>query len=368
MNRAAYLYEQLQAQLLAGDFGVSGDLFPTVRTLSKEYSCSFRCAMEVIQRLWDSRLLRPMGQRYCITTGVCHPATAYGKYLSESDRTLFGVLLGDSSNPFFGALADHLRDAVYSSGGELIIASSGGDLRRERQILDMFAELKCRGVFSCVPVLPEQRELFLRYPLPVVFLAEDPHLSQIDSVLVDNRAAGKQVANHLLDCGCPSFAYITAEDHVEQDLRLQGFREQLLQRGILLPEENIGILPGIGTDTKDFTGFVHSLLDRMGKQANGPVGIFCEHDLLAVEVMGAVRRYRRKKYQIPEDIMVVGFDDLPVAPLVHPGLTTVSYRYSAIAKKAYAVMADRLANPEHRAVRLEVSSSLTVRGSTRPCV
>ena len=369
MSRAEQLYAQLQEEILAGDFGASGDVFPTVRTLAKEYGCSFHCAIEVIQKLWDCRILRPMGKRYCVTTGVCHPATVYGKYLSESGRTLFGVLLSDSSNPFFGALADHLRDAVYGSGAELIIASSGGDLCRERQILDMFVDLKCRGIFSCVPVLPEQKDLFTRYPLPIVSLAEDPGLEDIDSVLVDNRAAGRQVAKHLLECGCRSFAYITTEDHTEQDPRLRGYREQLLQKGISLPEDRIGILPGSSTSARDLAGFVHSLLDRVDSQANTlPVGIFCEHDLLAVEVIGAVRRYRRRNYQIPEDIMVAGFDDLPVAPLVQPPLTTVSYRYAAIAENADKVMADRLSDPEHRPVRLEIPSSLTVRGSTKSCL
>ena len=53
MSRAEQLYAQLQEEILAGDFGASGDIFPTVRTLAKEYGCSFHCAMEVIQKLWD---------------------------------------------------------------------------------------------------------------------------------------------------------------------------------------------------------------------------------------------------------------------------------------------------------------------------
>lgn len=367
MKRADALFAQISSAILAGEFGTSGARFLTVRDLAEKYACSFHCALDVIQKLQDSRLLRAAGKICCITTGCCPPDSAYGKILSGTRRDIFGVLVNDSSNPFFSALIDHLREEVSRSGMELIIAGSGGDPRREQQIMDMFVELGCRGVFSCVPILPQKHALFSRYPLPLVSLAEDTFLPNVDAVLVDNPAAGMQVAGHLLECGCRSFAYITLGEYIQYDLRLRGFRSRLLQEGIALPEDSIGILSGSGSTVspREVTHFVTGLLDKARNNSALPLGIFCVHDLLAVEVLGAIRQYRRSRLRIPEDIMVVGFDDLPIAPLVSPPLTTVSYQYSAMASKACAVMEDYLHNPNHTPTRCEVSSSLTVRQSTR---
>lgn len=367
MNRADALFAQICSAIQAGEFGTCGDRFLTVRALAEKYACSLRCALEVIQRLQDSRILRTAGKHCCITTGYCPPGSAYGKILSGTRRDIFGVLVNDSSNPFFSALIDHLREEASRSGMELIIASSGGDPRREQQIMDMFVELGCRGVFSCVPILPEQHALFSRYPLPVVSLAEDTFLPNVDAVLVDNHAAGMQVAGHLLECGCKSFAYITLEEYIKYDLRLRGFRSRLLQDRIVLSEDTVGILPGSGSavSPREVSHFVTGLLDKACKSDAFPMGIFCVHDLLAVEVLRAIRQYRQSRLRVPEDIMVVGFDDLPIAPLVSPPITTVSYQYSAMAGKAYALMDDYLHDPNHVPTRCEVSSSLTVRQSTR---
>lgn len=363
MNRADALFVQIYSAIQAGEFGTCGDRFLTVRTLAEKYACSLRCVLEVIQRLQDSRILRSAGKHCYITTGFCPPGSAYGKMLAGTRRDIFGALLHDNSNPFFGALIDCLQTEVSRSGMEVIIAGSGGDPARELQLMDMFLELGCRGVFSCVPILPQQHDLFSRYPLPIVSLAEDTELENVDAVLVDNPAAGIQVAGHLLECGCRSFAYITLEEYIQYDLRLRGFRSR-----VPLPEENIGILSGNGStvNPREVTHFVTGLLDNTLKSTDAlPIGIFCIHDLLAVEVLGAIRQYRRGKLRIPDDVMVVGFDDLPVAPLVSPPITTVSYRYSAMASKAWTVMADYLNNPKHRPARHEVSSSLTARQSTR---
>lgn len=371
MKRAAILFQQIESEILVGTFGRSGDRFITVRELAKQFSCSLHCALDVIAMLLDSRIIRKHGKHCYITMGYCPPDSAYGKILFDNHRTLFGVLIRDNSNPFFGSLINHLRDVLYRNGMNMIVSSSGNDPDKEKQILDMFVDLKCRGVFSCITLLGQQQNLFSRYPLPIVTLAEDSGISSIDTILVDNHAAGMQVAKHMLECGSKSYAYITLDDYVESDLRLQGFRSYLERKQIPLPEANIGIVSA--TDealrARQVRQFIHSLLDQANETSEHlPIGIFCVHDLLAADVMRIVKHYRGKRTRqlmIPEDVMIVGFDDLPISSQLSIPMTTISYQYSAISRKAFNVMMDRLQNPWHIPNRYEVQSLLVIRESTR---
>lgn len=332
----------------------------TVREFAKQYACSLHCALGVLQRLLDFRILRRSGKHCYITTGRCTPDSPYGKILSGTMRQLYGILLSDNSNPFFGALTDRLQDVLRQNNAELIIAT-GSDTNRQQQILDLFVELKCRGVFNCVAISQEQQEFYRYYPLPLVTLAEDSSPIDIDSIVVDNFAAGKQVAAHLLESGCRSFAYITLDNYIASDMRLQGFGEHLTSMQTPMETRNIGIV----TDTDDALAkreLRKFLRDLLANTTEFPLGIFCVHDLLAVDVVRFIKHSTKKR--IGEDVKVVGFDDLPITSLVSTPITTVSYPYSAMAAKAFAVMQSLLQNPQHTPNRYEIQSSLVIRQSS----
>ena len=369
MKRAEQLFFEIREGLLSGQLGKNGDRFMTIRDCAKQYACSLHCALDVFSMLLNCRILRKAGKHCYITTGRCPPNSDYGKILSDSKQKLFGVLLSENSNPFFGSLIDQLQDVLRKNGMDLIIAASGGDITREQHILDMFVDLKCKGVFNCVAIQREQQKYFAYYPLPVVTLAEDSSLSDIDAVMVDNFAAGNQVAKHLLAAGCKSFAYITLDNYIESDMRLQGYRHHLASEQIHLATNSIGIVSGVNDDlrTREANRFVRNLLDDTSASGDYlPLGIFCVHDLLAVEVMRIIKHStpkKHKKLHIPEDVKIVGFDDLPLASLVSIPLTPVSYPYSAMAGKAFAVMMDHLQNPNHQSKCYEIQSSLVIRES-----
>lgn len=370
MKRADSIFSELQSTIPAGEYGPSGSTFITVRELARKYSCSLHCALDVFDRLLDGCLILSIGKRSYVTTGPCGSRTPLGKFLSESQRDMLGILLQDSSNPFFGSLIRHLYSVAAGNRYQLIVSCTGGSPEREREILDLFLKLGCRGVFSCVPVSKQQEPLFRNYPLPLVTLAEESHLPNTDVILVNNYTAGRQIAKHLMKCGCRSFAYVTEADYIESDRRLKGFRDYLHENGSELNDENIFVVtqPDSGIISREIGWFTTNLLNRTRQLGIPlPLGIFCVHDLLAVETSRAVKRYRPAKYKpfcIPDDVMIAGFDDLPIAAAVTPTLTTVSYRYSAMAETAFGVMTDYITNPDHVPKQYEISSSLIIREST----
>lgn len=371
MKRAEMLFQQIEAEIMSGNYGASGGEFPSVRELAKRHACSLRCALDVRNLLLKSRILRKYGKHCYIVKGVCSPDSAYGKLLFDAGRPLFGVLVKDNSNPFYGALLDHLRGILHGQGMNMVVSCSGSDPQKTAEIMDLFVELKCKGVFTCVTLQPMQEMLFSRYPLPIVSLAEDSGIPSIDAILVDNYAAGAQVAKHLVEQGSKSFAYITLDDYVQSDQRLKGFRDHLNRNEFTLPEESIGIVSANDDVARanQLKSFVSGLLDKASKAPSLlPLSIFCVHDLLAADVMRVVKRYSGRggrKFQIPTDVRIVGFDDLPIASQHFIPISTISYQYSGISRKAFEVMMDRLTNPQHVSQHYEIPSVLVVRESTK---
>ncbi len=373
MKRVDSLFEELQKGILNGKYGKSGAKFFDARGFAREFRCSLRVAVELFHKLEGVNLLRLHGKQYYVTTGYCSPTSPYGAELAKSGEKIYGVLVNDTANPFLGELINCLSEVLNKDSARLIISSSNGDQTIEEDIMEMFLRHRCKGVFICVQIPTSRRAYYERYPLPLVTLADYADFTNSDMVLVDNYLAGKQVAKHLIDCGCKSFAYVTAENYIEFDRRLEGYRDYLADNGFGLPDESIGVMAATdkGTQSRTLSWFVNNMLNEVAANKDLlPLGIFCFHDLIAVDVHRDVKNYRSKKMPkliIPDDIMIVGFDNLPVSAHVTPQLTTVSYQCFNIASKAYSIMLDYVNNPKHKTGVYEVPFALTIRETTKKC-
>ena len=370
MNRIDELSHIIEKRITSGEYGISGSRFITARDFVEQFKCSSRDAMRVYGRLKSEGVLRSLGGSYYVCTGFCKAGTPLRKMLDRKQKPILGVLVNNINNPFFSSIAKSLQTVTSADQMQLLISDGGGIWQREREIMDMFLDLGCCGVFNCTSLSFRQQQYFSCYPLPIVTIAEDVNLTNADVVLVDNFNAGKQVANHLMACQCRSFYYLGLDDCVDSDQRFEGYYRQLIENGKDLPAEHIGIIPNAG-GTINIAGvksFISSLLHRMNQeQENLPVGIFCHHDMLAVEALRAVKYHvfgKQERLTVPKDIMIVGFDDLPITQAVSPTITTMAYLYTDIAKMAFNVMTDYHKNANHHPRQYEVRSSLVVRESS----
>ena len=370
MNRTEELFGAVKADIVKGKYGVSGSRFITARDFVGTFKCSSRDAMRVFERLKEEGLIRAVGGGYYVCTGFCKPATSLRRLYERRQKNIFGVLVNNINNPFFSSVIQSLQSVACENKMQLIVSDGGGIPNRERNIMDMFFELGCVGVFNCSSLSSYQQPYFARYPLPIVTIAEDVHLPNADTVLVDNFNAGKQVAEHLMSCGCRSFYYFALDDCIDSDKRFEGYYHRLAETGQLFPDENIGIVSNAGgtIDTGHVKQLVSSLIRRLDKHKELlPIGIFCHHDMLAVEVIRSIKSYNYRRHEqltIPRDVMIVGFDDLPITQAVSPTVTTMAYLYADIAKTAFDVMMDYINNSKHTPTTHKVTSYLVIREST----
>ena len=370
MNRIKELQETLQNLIINGKYGSSGSTFLTVREFAKRFKCSSRDAMRIYEFLRSEGLLRLLGGRYYISTGFCSSCSAMGRALGRRCRPIYGVLVSNINNPFFSSIIHQLQQIASVRGIQLIISDGGGDLQREQDIMDTFLDLGCSGVFNCASLSFRQQQYFSRYPLPLVNIAEDVRLPNADLVLVDNEAAGTMAANHLIDCQCRSFFYLALDDCVDADPRFDGYYRQLLKKGVTISSQNIGVISNAGGnfDSVGVRNFVNGVLRRAEKDPSLlPIGLFCHHDMLAVEALRVVKSFSSVKagsLTVPNDVRIMGFDDLPIASSVSPTITTIAYLYSDIAKTALDCMMAYETTPQYQPGIHEVQSSLVVREST----
>lgn len=359
-NKSELLTERLLTEIAGGAFGGSGERFLSVRKLSETYGVSLVTAQRVIKQLNDAGVITLFGKAYFITTGKIAPTSSLQNRFDSNRRTeqLIGIHIPKINNPFFSALLNEVTKAVYKRGFTPVILCSDQDPQRERNVLETFIAMGVTGVISC----PNNGELLLNryknYPLPLVYLANRFFGEGRDFAMVDDSASARHVAHHLIDMEYRHYMYIGLENARKTDIRCKAFTDTLKDEGETVPDENIIYIP----DNEDFT--IPYSVSHLIQSSPKPLGIFCFHDMIAVQV---ILLCEKLGLHIPQDIGVVGFDDLPIAKQCRPKLTSIAYRFDKMAEAAADLLMHKIdAKPGGKIRPLDyVNHSLKIRDSSR---
>ncbi len=331
------LVNTIEKDIQDGKLGKSGEEFLTVRELAKSYSVSPVTALHVIEQLKQKNLLSSLGKKTFITYGKIANKSALKKRLDKlPSRTyklpLVGIHLPVIKNPFFSALAQEISSVLYKKGFLSVISSSDQDVDTEKEILNSFLNLGAVGVISCPNTNEVSLQYYNGYPLPTVYLASRSFQDEELFVMVNHEAAAKQVAQHLIEMGYEQFMYVS-ESNNATDQRGKFFIETLNSLGKSIPKENVIT----NSDSNQFapsTQLVNAI-----KNAKKPLGIFCYHDLIAA---CAILACNKLSLRVPEDVGIVGFDDLSIAKQCRPTLSTISYRFDKMAETAVDLLLKKI--------------------------
>jgi len=216
------------------------------------------------------------------------------------------------------------------------------------------------AVLALVDATPEQLATLTAAQVPVVLL--DPVTQPprtVASVGAANWAGGRAAAEHLLALGHRRLAVIGgSRRHLYSQARIDGFRSAAAQAGIDLPDDRV-----IHSDWKREGAAEATTALLQNPQA--PTGIFACADNMALGVYDAAAML---DLRIPEDLSVVGFDDLPEAQWVHPALTTVRQPIAEMGEAALRMLLRIMADPPQDAPREELATRLIVRDSTTAAI
>ncbi|WP_327659864.1 MULTISPECIES: LacI family DNA-binding transcriptional regulator [unclassified Streptomyces] len=275
----------------------------------------------------------------------------------RSQRThSVALLLVDIANPYYPAVARAVHDVLAAEGYVSFIGNTDGDARTERMLLE---EMVARGVDGVVmqPMALSAAEVrqIAGPTMPLVITTAHPGDVPADSVLTDDFQGLSEVVDHLTRQGIRDLGFIAGpRDTATGSMRLATYRAVAAAAGTEVPEHWIEYAP-FGREGGA------AAAARLLARAEPPRAILCANDLIAI---GAMQSVREAGLRVPEDVAIVGFDDIETAELVTPRLTTVVNPASAIGDTCARTILWRVENgPDAPYRRVVLPTNLVVRQS-----
>jgi Transcriptional regulators len=275
----------------------------------------------------------------------------------KTRRTMtLACVVPDITNPFYPALIRGVQKTAQAQGYDVITLNTDGTAANERHFLDWALRGRVDGIVGVFFTLrAADLALLLDNSIAIVRVESSRKTGgrlPIDDIFVDSRAAATQVVKHLIARGHRRIA-MAAGVGGPQGVRVEGYRDALAEANL----EPLVVIEASFTEGAGFEA-ANAILDSGFR----PSAIFAANDLMAIGVMRALRE---RTLRVPEDVAVVGFDNISAAPLVTPPLTTVTQFQDRMGERAAELLIERLRGErDGDGIALEMPFELIERLST----
>lgn len=282
-------------------------------------------------------------------------ASAVARSLATSRTDTIGVVVTSIADPFVAEVVAGIEEEAHAHNYSVFLANCNADPDRELKVVQSFEDRRVDGiVVTASRVGALYARVLEQLRIPIVLL-NNQHPSRFGhSVLIDNFEGSRQAVAHLIELGHRRIAYIGDRFGYGSDSeRFSGYRSALDEADIPFQPELF-----IHGDGKADGGL--KAAEKLLANPHPPTGIFCYNDMTA---LGASKAIRMRGLRIPEDISLVGFDDLPLALYMNPPLTTVRQPKHEMGRMAMQVLLKMVAGSDARQ-NIKVSGELILRQST----
>ena len=287
------------------------------------------------------------------------PSAVARSLKSNTTRTL-GMLTPNSSNPYFAEIVRVVEDRCFAAGYTLILCNTEDEPPRQRVYLKVMAERRIDGLIVVSTGDDEALVSQLRgLPMPTVLLdreIDDPGCDLVETAHMDG---GLLAVRHLLSLGHRRIACIGGPDFVTAgEQRIAGWRAALADAGAAA--EGDTLLWRGGFTSQGGYEAMQAIL-RLEHGSPRPTAVFVCNDLMAI---GALRAVHESGLRVPDDISIVGFDDIELSAYTSPPLTTVAQPKDDIGALAVEMLLERVSGRRLEARKVMLQPTLHVRAST----
>jgi len=249
---------------------------------------------------------------------------------------MLSLAFSDVSLPYFAELARIIAHLATARGYRLLLEQTDGTIESERAIVSTREAGLVDGVIFQPSRMPSLEIAKHREDVPLVLLGEGPAPLSVDHVMIDNEAAAIQATSHLIDLGRRRIGFVGHEEFdqsVTSMQRLAGYQIALDAAGLTVDMSLV--IPSAAISAVEAADAIRRAL------ADGRVfdGLVCRDDLAAI---GALRALQEHGLRVPEDVAVVGWDDISMAAFTHPSLTTIAPDTTQIATMALDMLEERI--------------------------
>jgi DNA-binding LacI/PurR family transcriptional regulator len=272
--------------------------------------------------------------------------------LASNVTGTIGVLLSDILNPFTALVAKSIDAVAREKGFEVILSIEGfPDPAAEKAIQSLVAQRVAGLILIGSPDSTTLIEKVSRH-LPVLYFGRHLSSERVDSVSNDDRLGALLVVRHLVELGHRDIAHIDGGPSAGSQRRREAYRSAMEEQG-LTPR----VYPGRHT----LDGGVAST-ETILNEINRPTAIFASNDL---EAVGVISRLLKEGIRVPDDVAVVGYDDIPFAESETMALTTIRQPIPYMATQSLEILTSRMQRFDEPASHVLIAPSLIVRRTTR---
>jgi LacI family transcriptional regulator len=281
--------------------------------------------------------------------------SAVARSLRRKETQTIGMMVPDSANPFFAEVARGIEDTSFEQEYSVILCNSDGDMEKEQFYINVLVEKRVDGIiFVAVGGSAQHIRNLLERDMPLVVVDREIADVEVDSVLTDNLQGGYLATKHLIELGHRRIGCITGpSDLTPSAERVIGYKRALMERNLAV-NENL-ILKG---DFQYESGY--QAVREFLAMDEPPTAVFACNDLMAV---GAISGVRENGGRVPEDLAIVGFDDIALASFTNPPLTTIAQPQYEIGVLAAQMLMERIKDKAMPPRRRLLKTTLVVRES-----
>lgn len=283
--------------------------------------------------------------------------SAVGRSLATGRTYSIGVVVSSIADPFIGEVVSGIEETANARGYSVILATSKADPDLEMKAVQTFEERRVDGLLlTASRVGAAYSGLLSELKIPIVVINNQHAGDSACSVVVDNVAASHSAVRFLIQLGHRRIGYVGDRFGFQSNTaRHEGYRQSLASLGVPYRPELV-----VAGDSNP-EGGMHAM-DQLLALAEPPTAVFCYNDMTALGVLTSIRQHRLR---VPEDISVVGFDDILVASYTHPPLTTVRQPKRLMGQLATETLLSLLSGAKTESSR-RLQGELIVRESTAP--
>ena len=263
--------------------------------------------------------------------GYC-PSTL-AQSLRNKTTNMVGVVAHDMTNPFFQKMVRGMEEELDRAGIQLLLCSSHMDPERELRCIQMLNQRQVDGILLMGLNQRIMPQLKMDSRAPIVLLEQNALSGDYDSLQIDNRQGAREAVEYLIARGYQRIAHVRGpENAAPAKERYDAYCEVLQEHGRAVCEALV------------FQGTYHlesgyMAMDAFFSQPDPPDAVFCSNDVMA---FGALRYAAEHGIRVPEQVAVVGYDDIEMAPLITPALTTVQQPVLQLARMAAQILMQRM--------------------------
>lgn len=259
---------------------------------------------------------------------------ALARGLSLSKTRIIGVIIPELANPVFSRIISGIESITRLKNYSLMITATDFDINVEISHINLFKDKGVEGLILLTDIVNDELQATLEsFDKPIVMIGSDCSSIKIPSVTIDNFKAAYEATQYLINLNHKNIAMIRGPltDRYSGNLRFEGFKKAL-EENLLFNESLVKV--GKYSFEHGYQAMTHLLAEN-----RIPTAVFCANDLMAV---GALKCANDHEINVPEQISIIGFDDIEIAAMYTPALSTVHQPFEEKGKRAATSLIKRI--------------------------